>query len=123
MLFVVGLVGSLGFAAYRIYTNMQDDIVQLSQQNSALDRALRTSRETVGRLEANMEIIEQQNSRLARALEESETDLDNLRTLLIEHDLTRLALERPGLIERRINDATKDLFDQLEFDTGADSVR
>jgi hypothetical protein len=36
--------------------------------------------------------------------------LDKLR----KHDLTRLSQQKPGLVERRINNGTKKLFDSFE---------
>ena len=43
---------------------------------------------------------------------------DNLRKKLHKHDLTRLSIKKDiyqsGLIEKRINDGTKKLFDNIE---------
>ena len=33
------------------------------------------------------------------------------------HNLTKLALARPGLIETRVNNGTKDVFDSIESDS------
>ena len=42
---------------------------------------------------------------------------DELSKKLREHDLTRLTLRKPGLIEKRVNDATKKVFEELESST------
>ena len=39
------------------------------------------------------------------------------------HNLSKLAIAKPGLIETRVNNATKDVFDSIEKDTaGIDSL-
>ena len=39
---------------------------------------------------------------------------DDLRKKLHKHNLTRLSIKKPGLIEKRINNGTKKLFDNIE---------
>ena len=43
---------------------------------------------------------------------------DELRNTLNKHDLTHLANKRPGMIEKRMQDATDKLWDDLESITG-----
>ena len=38
------------------------------------------------------------------------------------HDLSKLAAAKPGLIEPRVNNATKEVFDSLENDSDFNSV-
>ena len=47
-------------------------------------------------------------------LDEAERYGDELRKKLHKHDLTRLSIKKPGLIEKRINDGTNKLFDSIE---------
>ena len=53
-------------------------------------------------------------------LQDAEAVTDNLRKILNDHDLTRLVLAKPGLIETRINNATQELFDSIESSTSND---
>jgi hypothetical protein len=57
------------------------------------------------------------NRTLQADLQRAEQYGDDLRMKLIRHDLTLLALKKPGLIEQRINDATQKLFDDISADT------
>jgi hypothetical protein len=59
------------------------------------------------------------NNELQSNLREAEAGLDQIRSTLSDHDLTRLALRKPGLIETRINNGTKEVFDQIEIDSGS----
>ena len=45
-------------------------------------------------------------------------EISELIEKLQKHDLTRLSLKKPGLIEKRINDGTKELFESFESLTG-----
>ena len=54
------------------------------------------------------------NTKLEAANDYKNTLIDKLR----KHDLAKLSLKKPGLVERRINNGTKRLFDSLEELTG-----
>ena len=48
---------------------------------------------------------------------EIEKNLGGLEETLRKHDLRFLALKKPNLIEKRINDATRRVFDMIEKET------
>ena len=90
--------------------SLAQDNLSLINSNSSLQEALDATLETQSRQNLiNLELNEK--------LGEAEHRLTELRTLFLDHDLTNLALEKPGLIERRINDATQRVFDSIESDT------
>ena len=53
--------------------------------------------------------------RLDKANDYKNTLIDKLR----KHDLSKLSLKKPGLVEKKINNGTKKLFRSLENLTGA----
>ena len=55
---------------------------------------------------------------LGADLRKAEEYGDELRNTLNKHDLTHLANKRPGMIEKRMQDATDKLWDDLESITG-----
>ena len=57
------------------------------------------------------------NFQLQIKIQESEAYGDNLRSVLQKHNLTMLSRKKPGLIEKRMNDATQKLFDDITADT------
>lgn len=118
ILIILSVVGSATFAAYKYYQNMQQQIIQLAEENAVLDTALTTTRETLQLAEANAERQAELANQLQNRLNDAEEKIGELRRVLTDHDLTELSLRRPGLIEGRINDATQDVFNQLELDTG-----
>ena len=54
------------------------------------------------------------NTSLQQELQQAEVYKEELLGKLQKHNLSQLSLKKPGLIERRINDATAKVFDDLE---------
>jgi hypothetical protein len=76
----------------------------------ANELALATTREDAARNAAL-------NFQLQTKLQESEAYGDRLQAIFQKHNLTVLSLKKPGLIEKRMNDATKKLFADITADT------
>ena len=55
-----------------------------------------------------------ENKELEAALNKSEETREEMLRIFRDHDLTNLATQKPGLIEKRINDGTRKAFDDLE---------
>ena len=119
MLAVVAFCSTLAFTGYKYVSNMQEQIITLTANNKLLENTVETQRETIRRTESARKQFEETNRQLTIGLQEAEAGLDELRQKLTDHDLTKLTIAKPGLIENRINDATQKLFDQLRADTGA----
>lgn len=116
-LFVVALCGSIGYAGYRYVTNTQEEMATLTANNKILEDVVETTKKTLDVALEDRAQFEQNNLQLQVDLQAAETGLNELRLKLNQHDLTRLTITKPGLIENRINDATKELFNQLRNDT------
>ena len=64
-----------------------------------------------------MGVLYENNAKLEVSVRASEAYGDNLRSVLQKHNLTMLSRKKPGLIEKRMNDATQKLFDDITADT------
>ena len=106
------LIMGMGFAAYYFLTSRT--IRVLTENNAELAIAAATSQDTIDQLQDNSVLFEQLNQELAENLQIAEEYGDRLSRTLREHDLTRLTLQRPGLIEGRVNNATAQVFSDLE---------
>lgn len=116
-LFVVALCGSVGYAGYRYVTNTQEQLATLQANNKILEDVVAVTKKTLDVALEDQARFEESNLQLQADLQAAETGLNELRLKLNQHDLTRLTISKPGLIENRINDATKELFNQLRNDT------
>lgn len=116
---VVAIVSAVSFAGYKYVTNMQETIITLTANNQLLTNTVETQRETIKRAQLAARQSQETARVLTVNLQQAEQGLDELKQKLTNHDLTRLTIAKPGLIENRINNATQELFDQLRSDTGA----
>ena len=110
---IVLVVGS--FVGYFKYT--QDKIAVLVENNAKLTIANQTNQKTISLMEEATEQLEEANEELTLGLQKSEKYVDELKHTLQKHNLTMLAKKKPGLIEKRINNASKKLFTDITNDS------
>lgn len=111
LLATVGII--LGGTSYFLY----EENKELSRQLSSLELAIKQQDDTISFLQENKE---KQNNAL---LELQDKNLKAEREVLMyldifaRHSLSKLAAAKPGLVEKRVNNATKDVFDSIEHDS------
>ncbi len=111
-------LGLAVWAGYTFYTDTQDRIQTLSQQNAELTIALNQEREIVRKMRVFQESQNRLSQELNEALLEAESPLQELERTFSENNFKKLASEQPALIEERINIATDQLFKEIECVTG-----
>ena len=119
ILLVILLFSSVVGGGYFYYTDTQNTIAQLQTNNAQLKIAVETNEKTIEGMEQQAEISAQLSQALSEKLQVSEASRNRLIEVFGKHDLTRLALRKPGLIESRINNGTKKAFDGIESVSGA----
>ena len=112
-----GVLGGVFYGGYSYYKDTQARISQLTSNNATLKSANKTNEATISELRENVELQAALTQDLQKNLQRAEQYQDKLIGQLRKHDLTKLSLRKPGLIETRINDGTKKLFDSIESDT------
>ena len=114
LIIVVGLVGGVVYSAYAYYNDTQQRIKTLQENNAKLETVAKANELTINSLQESQEKFATLNKELQTKLNLALTYGDDLRKKLHKHDLTRLSIKKPGLIEKRINDGTNKLFDSIE---------
>ena len=108
--FVIAALGG----AYLYYKDTQARIAQLVENNAKLELVAQTNQETINQMQTDIMVNQQKAEELSGRLREAEVYQDELVAKLRRHNLTMLTEQKPGLIETRVNKATKELFDGLE---------
>ena len=119
LIVVVGLVGGVVYGGYYYYKDSQSRIQTLTENNSKLEVATQQQEQTINTLIEDREKFEELNKELQVKLDKANQYRDTLIDKLRKHDLAKLSLKKPGLVEKKINNGTKKLFRSLESLTGA----
>ena len=119
---VVGLVGGAVWGGYTYYKDTQQRISTLTQNNAKLKSANDTNTATIQQLNKNALALNQLIDDLGSELKKAEQYGDELRNTLRKHNLTHLANKKPGMIEKRMQNATDKLWDNLESITSDKST-
>lgn len=108
---LVAIIGGSGYT-YFVYT--QEKISNLTEQVTQYQINIRQCEGTLANVQQDRIRIERETAVLQTRVRQAETYQSDLIQKLQRHDLTRLTLEKPGLIEKRINDATQQVFKDIE---------
>lgn len=122
MMPAVALAAGVAYAAHWYQVNQlqgQLDTVtaqnqNLRDQNTVLKNSAETTAQTVRELENQIRTQQSQIAELHANLGNIATERDRYMEIFARHDLQRLALARPGLIENRINSGTQQVLEELE---------
>ena len=114
LILVLGILGGVGYGAYYFYTDTQARIAILTENSAKLEQAANTQKQTIDTLVADAkkygELNRELNTKLEAANDYKNTLIDKLR----KHNLAKLSLKKPGLVEKKINAGTKKLFESFE---------
>ena len=119
LIVVVGLVGGVVYGGYYYYKDTQSRIQTLTENNAKLETAKAIQDQTIDTLIADREKFDKLNKELQVKLEKANDYKNTLIDKLRKHDLAKLSMKKPGMMEKRINNGTKKLFRSLESLTGA----
>ena len=122
-LIIMGVLGAVGYGGYMYYKDTQSRIATLTANNAKLETAVQISEESIATLQGDIAKNAELNNKLQRELQTAEKYGDQLRATLQKHNLTHLANKKPGLIERKMQNATNRLWDDLADITNPNGVQ
>ena len=114
LIIVVGLVGGVVYGGYYYYKDTQSPIQTLTENSARLEAVTKEQDNTINVLVEDQQKFEELNIELQSKLDKANEYKDVLIGKLRKHDLAKLSMQKPGLIEKRINNGTKKLFKSLE---------
>jgi len=119
---LLAVLGAAGYGYHYVVVEHKDHIIEdqtvliqsLREELAALTVSTQVQQQTITSLEEtkkkNQKIISDLNKRTQQLSQERDAYMSIFR----RHDLTKLSVAKPGLIEPRINDGTKDVFRDIE---------
>ena len=119
LVIVLGLVGGSVYGAYYYYKDTQTRIRILTENTAKLETAKQLQDQTINIMIEDREKFAELNKDLQNKLAAANTYKNTLIGKLRKHNLAKLSLKKPLLVESRINNATKKLFRSLEKISGA----
>ena len=116
-IFIIALLGSLGGLGFKMYTDTMNRMQSMANEKAALEVKFQ---EQKAAMEKQLEVMKLQEESLADMNERAavvEAQMQNYLKIFKDHDLTRLARAKPGMIETRANKRTDEIFTVIENDT------
>ena len=114
---VIALLGSLGGLGYKMYTDTMNRMQSLANEKAALEVQVQ---QATAAMERQLEVMALQEQSLADMNDRAavvEAQMKDYLKIFKDHDLTRLARAKPGMIETRANKRTDEIFTVIENDT------
>jgi hypothetical protein len=119
LVIVLGLVGGSVYGAYYYYKDSQERIRILTENTAKLETAKQLQDDTINAMIEDREKFDELNKELQTSLDKANVYKDVLIGKLRKHDLAKLSLKKPGLVEKKINNGTKKLWLSIEAMSGA----
>lgn len=114
---LAGVLLAISPLAYFYYTNTQAELKELTRLNQAYTFKFEEQQKALAALQDDFELQTQSLTSLQLRNQEIQEDMNRYLDIFKRHNLTRLAAAKPGLIEKRVNKGTKNVFDSIESDS------
>lgn len=108
---------------YMYVQKLQSDLQTARENVAKMEVAVATSEASVKALQEDAVKMAALNQQLSADLQKSEKYGDELRSTLQKHNLTHLANTKPAMIEKRMQNATNKLWDDLRGITDPNGVQ
>ena len=110
---LIGIILVLGLGSYYLYNQNQ----VLSANNLALEGAVAEQQAAMDVMKDNFEKQGKALNNLASRNAQIEQEMNSYLDIFRRHNLNQLAIAKPGMIEKRINDGTAQVFESIENDS------
>jgi hypothetical protein len=110
---LLGIIFILGLGAWWLYSENQ----VLTINNMQLEIAVKQQEEAIAVIRESYENQGKALNQMASKNAQIEQEMNGYLDIFRRHNLNKLAIAKPGLIETRANDATKSVFESIENDS------
>lgn len=114
---LVGIIIAGGVGGYFYYTSTQTELTELRALNSAYELKFEQQAEALEAVQRDFELQTQSLNELQAQSQQIQVEMNRYLDIFRRHNLSKLAAAKPGLIEKKANAATKEVFDGIEKDS------
>ena len=118
LIFVIGIIGVIGYGAKYYYDTTQNRIAVLTKNNATLKAAVETSEKSITALKGNIQKMADLNNKLQVKLQKAESYKDELRAKLTKLNLVVEALKDSKVLEGKMNGASAKLWRGIMEESG-----
>tara|TARA_Y100000114_G_scaffold126665_1_gene123130 strand:- start:471 stop:845 length:375 start_codon:yes stop_codon:yes gene_type:complete len=117
LLFVLIILGGIGYGAYFIYNDTMQRMATLRDNNAKLEVAVKSKDATILSLKENMEKQIKLTKDLNNKLLEAEKNNKKISKILAETDIIKNSIADPKASEKRINEEVVNMFNGINSAT------
>ena len=110
---LIGIILVMGIGSYFLYNQYET----VKAENVALTFAVEEQKKTIEVIKENFERQGKALNNLTARNAEIEGEMTRYLDIFKRHNLNKLAIAKPGLIEKRVNDGTAKIFITIENDS------
>ena len=118
---LLGVIGAMAVSGYAFYylnvVPLKVENKELFEENTALELSIQNQKETIRRIEENIEKTKESLNKLTKKNQQYEQEQAEFLDIFRRHNLAQLASAKPGLITTRANKRTQEVFDAIEADS------
>lgn len=107
---LVGIIIVLSLGSYYLYNQNQ----VLTANNVALESAVATQEEAIATMQNDFALQTKALGDLQAKSQATQLEMNRYLDIFKRHNLTKLAAAKPGMLEPRINNGTKNVFESIE---------
>lgn len=107
---LVGIIIVLSLGSYYLYNQNQ----VLTANNVALETAVATQEEAISTMKNDFALQTKALGDLQAKSQATQLEMNRYLDIFKRHNLTKLAAAKPGMLEPRINNGTKNVFESIE---------
>ena len=111
--FFIAIIAILGIGCWWLYSENQT----LTYNNMQLELAVKQQEEAIATIKESYENQGQALNQMASRNAQIEQEMNGYLDIFRRHNLNKLAIARPGMIETRANEQTKAVFESIENDS------
>ena len=115
--YIFAIIGILAGGAYKVFNDQMVRMEFLAAEKAALEVQAQEQEAALQALEASLTLQREATREMEDHAAQIQEQMDGYLQIFKDHDFTRLARAKPGLIAPRANKATDDVFTDIENDT------